>query len=280
MRIRIRNGSAPMALAAACLLAVGSSPAAHAAPPKGKRAALDDAEDLAARAQAEFKAGAFEQAARMYMKAYGKSGKPSVVYNAARAYEEAGNLGEAVALFRLYLSLDPDADGVMDARARLQKLEALRVGKAPVAPDAAATPAPGTVTAPPVASMPAAPGEPSGVVRASGEPPPAGSGVPWAVAGGSAAVAVAGAVLMFQGAADSEAAKGLTVHSKADYAAYETAHDAASTRWAVGAGLAVAGVVGAGVGVWLLLRPSKPAAQAVVPIAVPGGAGLAWSRSW
>ena len=142
------GGAVPLPLLTTRVLAAASPTATQAAPTASSRVALDQAEALAAEAQAEFKAGAFDQAARLYMQAYGKSGKASVVYNAARAYEEAGNVGEAIALFRLYLSLSPDADGVVDARARIQKLEALRASKAAVVAELRTAAAPAPTVAP------------------------------------------------------------------------------------------------------------------------------------
>ena len=64
----------PLSLLATCLLTAASPAASQAAPAGSGRGNRDQAEALAAEAQAEFKAGAFEQAARLYMKAYGKSG--------------------------------------------------------------------------------------------------------------------------------------------------------------------------------------------------------------
>lgn len=176
---------------------------------------------------------------------------------------------------------------MVDARLRLQKLVAFRADKPPAAADPGGTASPAIEAAPSKPPLPAtAPAEP----RAGPEPTkvahaavgaPAGSeGIAWTVAAGSAAVAITGAVLMYQGKFDSDAAKTLTVHSKSDYAAYETAYDAASMRWNLGAGLAAAGLVGAGVGIWLLLRPAKPSAQALAPILLPDGVGLAWSGRW
>ena len=89
-----------------------------------------EAEDLAARAKAEFKAGQFEQAAKDFMAAYGRTKKAPLVFNAARSYEEAGKTGDAAALFRLYLSISDDADGMRDAQARLERLESAGRAKA------------------------------------------------------------------------------------------------------------------------------------------------------
>ncbi len=88
----------------ACLLALlcvlSASPLAYAGD------ARTDAEVLAMRAKALFRANQYAEAAELYLTAYAKSRVPLMLYNAARATEEAGNLGEARALFMEYARLD------------------------------------------------------------------------------------------------------------------------------------------------------------------------------
>ncbi len=97
---------------------------AHAdAPPD--EAAMRQAEALATEAKVFFKAKLHEKAALRFMEAYAISRRPSLMFNAARAYEEAGALREAHALFVEYRKL-PDVNdaGRQDADARIARLEA------------------------------------------------------------------------------------------------------------------------------------------------------------
>lgn len=60
------------------------------------------------------------------MEAYSLVKRPALLFNAARAYEEAGLYAKAVALFKAYQGLaDAPADGKADAAARIQRLEAV-----------------------------------------------------------------------------------------------------------------------------------------------------------
>ncbi|MCB9740709.1 MAG: hypothetical protein H6747_15705 [Deltaproteobacteria bacterium] len=83
------------------------------------------AEALATEAKLLFQQKAYEQAAERFFEAYTLVRKPALIYNAARAYEEAGNVERAVALFKAYQGL-PDApkDGKAEAKRRLIPLEA------------------------------------------------------------------------------------------------------------------------------------------------------------
>lgn len=98
-------------------------PAAQAdAPPD--EAELRQAEALATEAKVFFKAKLYEKAALRFMEAYAISKRPSLMYNAARAYEEAGVLREAHALFQEYRKLPTvDDAGRKDADARIARLE-------------------------------------------------------------------------------------------------------------------------------------------------------------
>ncbi|MSP93151.1 MAG: hypothetical protein EXR79_15345 [Myxococcales bacterium] len=62
-------------------------------------------------------------AARLFIQAYAKSHEPALVFNAARAYDQGGKARDAVALFRLYLTLATDGAGLAAARERIQRLE-------------------------------------------------------------------------------------------------------------------------------------------------------------
>ena len=80
-------------------------------------------EVVAEQAKQAFKEKRFEEAARLFMRAYALTKQPALVFNAARSYEEAGKRGDATSLFRLYTTLSDDVDGVADARARIRRLE-------------------------------------------------------------------------------------------------------------------------------------------------------------
>jgi len=116
----------------ACICCLGlvsvGSPRALVAQERTPDQTEKEAEAAALGAKAAFKAGKFEEAARKYMEAYGLVQKPTLVFNAARAYEEAGRLEEALPLFRLYLNVDKGTDdnasaGRDDARKRIARIE-------------------------------------------------------------------------------------------------------------------------------------------------------------
>lgn len=83
---------------------------------------LTEAESLAKVAARHFRAGNFEVAATVFLDAYAASQKPAVLFNAARAYEESGQTENALRLFRLYLTVERDEQGLADARARIERL--------------------------------------------------------------------------------------------------------------------------------------------------------------
>ncbi|MBI5608127.1 MAG: hypothetical protein HY902_04545 [Deltaproteobacteria bacterium] len=253
----------------------------HAAKPNP----LQEAEELASRAKAEFKAGQFEQAAKDFMAAYGRSKNAALVFNAARSYEEAGKYSDAAVLFRLYLSISDDPDGMRDAQARLERLEAAAKAK----PEPASNPAPPQVNPdpppapkpapPPTAEPPPAPQravQPPAVAKAA--PPPAGSsaaawwvGVPSVLALGS------GIALLAIGQSGSEDANLRTIASKADIDAYHTDYNRARSQWQVGAALTGAGTVGLGVAVWLAAH-GRSGKVALVPAG--HGSGVAVVGWW
>lgn len=104
---------------------VASAVTAAAVP--GPSAWADDATERATakaiKAQALFKSGLFIKAAEAFLEAYAIAPKATMLFNAARAYEEAAALDEAIALYQRYLTLkDADADGRADATKRLAEL--------------------------------------------------------------------------------------------------------------------------------------------------------------
>ncbi len=111
-------------IAALCCLccALAAAPGWAAEPPDG--AELRKAEAAATEAKVFFKAGLFDKASTKFMEAFAISKRPSLMYNAARAYEEGLNFREAVALLRHYRDLpDVGVDGKRDADERIARME-------------------------------------------------------------------------------------------------------------------------------------------------------------
>ncbi len=106
----------------ATLAVLVASPVSAADPSDG--ADLRKAEAAATEAKVFFKAGLFDKASGKFMEAYAISKRPSLMYNAARAYEEGLNFREAVALLKHYRDLpDVGIDGKRDADERIARME-------------------------------------------------------------------------------------------------------------------------------------------------------------
>ena len=219
---------------------------AHAAPKSHPPDAEPAAEQYAARAVERFKAKDFEAAAKLFMQAYARDPKAALVFNAARAYEEAGKSGDAASLFRLYITISQDADGIVDARTRLKKLEG------PRAPPGAPVPA---VTSVPAIALAAAPT----AHESAAEPAP----LRWSVTI-AAGAAVAGGVALFLVARNASlAANDLKLRNPADVQTYNDRFDHAESLqgWAV-----ATTAVGAGLAAWatwlhLHARPAQGSVQ-------------------
>lgn len=96
-----------------------------AAPAAATSADEKHAVALSKAAKHEFAAGRYEQAARHFMDAYAKVPEPTLVYNAARAYQKGGKPSEALPLFRLYLSIaSPSDPGRAEAQTHISAIEA------------------------------------------------------------------------------------------------------------------------------------------------------------
>lgn len=275
--------------------------------------ARTDAEVLATRAKALFHAKSYAQAADLYLAAYAKSHVPLMLFNAARATEEAGNLAEARALFLEYARLEAITPAERkdalrradDLRLRLDQQAPPPGGPAPKPkPEPAADPA-----TPPAASEPAkaAPAQPapapepakrddadkSGpaatppVAVHSDRPQHAPSRAPvWQIVG--AATATAASVTLWWIANDkSHQANGIDVRDQASKQNYLTLADSARDwqKAAIGAG-AVAGALA----VWAIaagVASPKSNSSAVqwlpvqwLPVVQPGGAGLTAQVGW
>ena len=107
-------------LALVCTFALATA-ATEAAALTADEAAKAEAKALGAKFK--FKAGKHEEAAELFLEAYALSRKPALLYNAARAFEEAGKLSEAKAAFEQYLGIpNLPAAGRKDARGHIDKL--------------------------------------------------------------------------------------------------------------------------------------------------------------
>lgn len=121
---RLRLMLLTLASAAALICAVPRA-ALAAEPAAVDKESLRRAEALASEAKVFYNAGLYEKASRRYMEAFQISKRPSLVYNAARAYQEGHFYQEAIALYRHYRTLDGVNDeGRADADARIVQMEA------------------------------------------------------------------------------------------------------------------------------------------------------------
>ncbi len=92
-----------MPIACAIVLGIALSAGTAAAGPTD--AELRRAEALATEARMFFKSKLYKDAALQFMEAFALSQRPALVYNAARAYEEADMLDKSIALFGHYQRL-------------------------------------------------------------------------------------------------------------------------------------------------------------------------------
>lgn len=224
------------------------APPVLAAPPKAKASPAEaEAEAIRLRAVEHFKAKQYDAAAKAFMQAYARVPTPALVYNAARAYEEAGKTGDAAALFRLYITISDDADGIVEARERLKRLEK---SSTPAASEPPAT-----------KTSEAGPSAPRVEVGARTEVTTGDSleGWKWPATGLAVALLAGGGTLMVLGAGASEDANGMKIGSDADIADYESRYERASTQWWTGAGLLAGGVAAGAFAAWLHVRPGRVA---------------------
>lgn len=288
MNLRLPPFAAPLL---AFALALGSAVApvsGHAAARTADKAGAGQAEILAAQAKQAFKDKNFDEAARLFMKAYAVTKEPALVFNAARAYEEVGKAGDAASLFRLYASIADDLDGIADARARIKKLEAK--GEAPSAGDTKAESAKATepqhpdvkptepqhADAKPPDAKPVDPHavEPKPVAPVAvvgAKPNPAADrALAWVATSGAAVLVGGGAVLAWLGAQKTHDANQLPLHSQADIDAYNTTFDRAQLLTNSGIALVAVGVAAGGAATWLHLR------RGATVTAGPDGHGGVW----
>lgn len=254
---------------------------------------MAQAEALALKAGALFKAGVFGKAADLYLKAFALSNRPLMIYNAARALEQDSQWEEARALFLHYLRLDgvPE-DARAEASRRVAAIEAR--AKVPSAETPVPTPAQPLAEAPrPVAVQPqdvadkpllrdkpdpansvATPGLTHGHAVENGGGFPTGKTV-------AASVLLVGALGCYLAArSDIADALAIDVATDADKRRYLDLTDKGQQWRGTAVGLATAGAV---VAVWALVdgaqNPGKPAMRAAKSWQVlpnSRGAVVAW----
>ncbi len=252
---QLRRTSTALAL---CALLTTPAAAAPIAKSKSKStASSSDAEAYAERATERFKAKDFEVAAKLFMQAYARSHVPALVFNAARAYEEAGKPGDAASLFKLYITISDDADGIVNARERIKRLAAKPEDKPPQSREVAQPQ--------PIAGKPSA-AKPPAMLEAqappSDKPAPPDNTLAWAATGTAAVAVVGGAVLMAVGASNSAAANDLQVRDEAGLKNYGALYDRAELQWKAGIGGFAIGAVLGGWAAWLHLRRPSVATRA------------------
>lgn len=204
------------------------------AQPKTVVTDMSDAETLAKVAHERFQTKDFASSASLYLQAFAKSKNLTTLFNAGRSYEEAGNKTEAIATFKLYITLATDAEAVLNAKERIAKLEAKPssvVVQSPVVVRQA------TPVATPVVKQ-------QGFVQPNSDHTAA-----WMTSGGAVVALGTGVALLVVGAAGTQP-KAYT--SRAQY-------DSARGGWISGAVLTGVGVALAGVSSYLWLSPPKVA---------------------
>lgn len=205
---------------------------------------MNEAETLASQAKEQFKSGDYEVSAKLFMAAYAKSHAAALIFNAARAYEEAGKKADAIAMFRMYISLAKDEAGIADAKQRIARLEApstpVVVQPVPVVKPAAVTP------------------KPVIVVKAHTAPGPDRTAA-WLTTGGSVVLVGVGLGMMADGASGTQKYTGVN----------RSSFDSARTEWWVGLGIVGAGAVVGGVSIYLWTR--SPVTVAPTPNGVVVG---------
>lgn len=251
--------------------------AAVAVAQPASNADLERAEAKAIEAKVFFKSGLYAEAATGFMQAFAISRRPDMMFNAARAYEEAGMAAQAIALFEQYQQLaDAPAEGKKDATARIAQqngvLHARRSAAAapiegtgtPAAKTAPIPPAPAPV---PVAAAKSTTPAPAPTVATA---PPARPSKAWSitlVAGGGTLVLVG--LFSWSAAVDQ-----INTSNKMDFAAanaettYKNNVQQAKNTRNFGIGSTLVGVGLAAWGGWRLWRAppaeAKPAVSAVL----------------
>lgn len=259
------------AIALAVVVVVGVTPLPALAQPSASDLKL--AEGKALEAKAYFKQGLYREAAETFMEAFAISKRPDMVFNAARAYEEAKQYARAVALFEQYVALpDAPADGKADARERVARLRPLLEAQRPEPAEPAPSPTP--------SPSPVGPSGPVGT-RQTAPPPSRADVVGWTAFGVGAAGVATGAAFWAIGYTKAKSANDMAIANQDDVDAYNRQFDKAES-WRTGAWVSAgAGAVLAGWGayrLWISPRRASTATTWLVPAIdlASGTGGLAW----
>jgi hypothetical protein len=192
----------------------------------------------------------YENALKAFQKAYDLSKRPAILLNIATVQERRGDTRSAIDALKAYVAADPAGEHVETAKLRIQNLEKRLAEQAQSEPVA---PPPATSSPPPAAEPPPAPPPPAPEKEAS---PP--NRVPAYIAFGVAGLAAGGAVVTGI-LANNE-------HSDLEDSCAPACTDAdvssgKTLAW-VSTGLTGGAIVGAGVGLVLLLTSSSPTEEA------------------
>jgi tetratricopeptide (TPR) repeat protein len=106
MKARAVTSVLAIALALSPALALAAPPTA---PPPTQEESSARAVELYEESARAYKAGEFDEAARLVFEAYTLSPRPVLLYNLARAHEKGGHVEEALREYRQYLSAEPES---------------------------------------------------------------------------------------------------------------------------------------------------------------------------
>ena len=251
---------------------------------------LTKAETLALQAKFKFKAGEFAAAAELYITAFTLGRKPALLFNAARAYEEAQRYREAKAAFEQFLSLAGSGEsGRDDAKARIEALEAKIAAEAATPPAQPTQPTqptptdkapqqPPTQTAP--GAQPAAASQSPTLTAQAPSPEGPSKILSWSLVGGGSVFALIALATIGGGVARADAANAMDFAAVDAKTKYKAEFDAAEGSVTGGAVFLVVGLGLAGWGAWRLMStPASPAPVASArvwasPTLLPGPDGV------
>jgi tetratricopeptide (TPR) repeat protein len=263
------------AVAAIPVFALGLAVPAHAQQQPAERPVKEEdarARELFLEGEAHYAAGRYELAAERYLAAYELSQRPELLFNLGNAFERMGEYEKAADYLRRYAE-SPRARDVVSVRERVRRLEAAAAEEKRRTAQAQED-APARVE-PPVDQAPA----PQPAARDDGNP-----AYWWLIGSGAAAVSTVVFGLLANNAGNNAAAD-CTETSTGRPLCRDTASSALTqeTVFALGADVsAIATVVTAGVGIYLLLqgddeKESSATATRVEPALVPSGFGVSFS---
>jgi tetratricopeptide (TPR) repeat protein len=127
-----------------------------AVPASAKSREDSQIEEFAKQAEAKYKQGDFRGSAELLLRAYEVKALPKLLYNAARAYDKAGDTNEAMRFYQRYLDAEKtDPDLVKKSARALDRLRASIPSPAPPAPTPPPAPSPEVKPAPEAAVAPA-----------------------------------------------------------------------------------------------------------------------------